>query len=53
MKRIKLIHWNEAEGAACAEKIRAAALASGLVDYKVCSVDRTWTGLRFARKKKR
>ena len=24
--------------------------ASGLVDYKVCSIDATWTGLRFARR---
>jgi len=23
-------------------------LARGLVDYKVCAVDKTWTGLAFA-----
>jgi CheY-like chemotaxis protein len=27
--------------------VRAAGLAVGLVDYKVCSVDKTWTGLCF------
>ncbi len=31
--------------------VRAVALAAGLVDYKVCSVDDTWTGLKFAKKK--
>ena len=31
--------------------VREAALAVGLVDYKVCSVDATWTGLLFAIKK--
>lgn len=30
--------------------VRQIGLASGLVDYKVCSVDATWTGLRFARR---
>jgi hypothetical protein len=30
--------------------VRKLGLASGLVDYKVCSVDRTWSGLRFARR---
>jgi len=32
--------------------VRAAALAAGLVDYKVCAVDDDWTGLKFARRKK-
>jgi hypothetical protein len=32
-------------------KVRRIGLASGLVDYKVCSVDDTWTGLRFTRRK--
>ncbi len=27
--------------------VREAALAAGLVDFKVCSVDATWSGLRF------
>jgi hypothetical protein len=30
--------------------VRQVGLASGLVDYKVCSIDVTWTGLRFARR---
>ncbi|HUJ23612.1 MAG TPA: hypothetical protein VLX58_18895 [Bryobacteraceae bacterium] len=32
--------------------VRAAGLAQGLVDYKVCAVDEDWSGLKFARKKK-
>jgi hypothetical protein len=31
--------------------VREAALAVGLVDYKVCSVNEVWTGLLFTRKK--
>jgi hypothetical protein len=31
--------------------IRAAGLAHGLVDYKVCAIDETWSGLKFARRK--
>ena len=31
--------------------VRAAGLAAGLVDYKVCAVDNDWSGLKFARKK--
>ena len=31
--------------------IREFGIALGLVDYKVCSVDETWTGLCFARRK--
>lgn len=30
--------------------VRAAGLAHGLVDYKICAVDATWSGLKFARK---
>ncbi len=30
--------------------VRKAGLAAGLVDYKVCAVDATWTGLRFSRR---
>jgi hypothetical protein len=33
--------------------VREAALAAGLVDYKVCAVDATWSGLAFARRKTR
>jgi len=31
--------------------IRATMLEAGLVDYKICSVDADWTGLKFTRKK--
>jgi CheY-like chemotaxis protein len=31
--------------------VRETALAAGLVDYKVCAVDATWSGLKFARRK--
>jgi len=31
--------------------IRAACLDAGLVDYKICSVDADWSGMKFARKK--
>ena len=33
--------------------VRRTGLASGLVDYKVCSVDAVWTGLRFTRRKQK
>ena len=31
--------------------VRAAGLAAGLVDYKICSIDADWSGLKFARKR--
>lgn len=31
--------------------VRDTALAVGLVDYKVCAIDATWSGLKFARRK--
>ena len=31
--------------------IREIGLAAGLVDYKICSIDKTWSGLLFARRK--
>jgi CheY-like chemotaxis protein len=31
--------------------VRAAGLASGLVDYKICAIDQTWSGLLFRRRK--
>ena len=31
--------------------VRKTGLASGLVDYKVCSIDDTWTGLKFTSRK--
>jgi hypothetical protein len=33
--------------------VRETGLASGLVDYKVCAIDGTWSGLKFARRKKK
>jgi len=33
------------------QAVREAGLASGLVDYKVCAVDETWSGLLFTRRK--
>lgn len=30
-------------------EVRAAGLAHGLVDYKVCAINETWSGLKFAR----
>jgi CheY-like chemotaxis protein len=33
------------------QEVREAGLAAGLVDYKVCSIDQTWTGLLFTRRK--
>lgn len=34
-------------------EVRSYGLARGLVDYKVASIDATWTGLRFARRRGR
>jgi hypothetical protein len=31
--------------------VRAAGIAAGLVDYKICAVDEDWSGLKFARRK--
>jgi hypothetical protein len=31
--------------------VRAQGLAAGIVDYKVCAVDETWSGLLFARRR--
>jgi hypothetical protein len=31
--------------------VREAALVEGLVDYKVCAMDGTWSGLEFARRR--
>jgi hypothetical protein len=31
--------------------VRRVAMAAGLVDFKVCSVDETWSGLRFSQKR--
>ena len=34
-------------------QVRAAGLAAGLVDYKVCAIDATWSGLLFTRRRPR
>jgi hypothetical protein len=31
--------------------VRTAGLAAGLVDHKICAIDATWSGLRFARRR--
>ncbi|MYA59655.1 MAG: DUF3052 family protein [Chloroflexi bacterium] len=33
--------------------VRETGLANGLVDYKIASIDQTWSGLRFTRRKPR
>ena len=33
------------------KQVRAAGLNAGLVDYKVCAIDETWSGLKFALRK--
>jgi len=35
------------------QAVREAGLANGLVDFKICSVDETWSGLLFRRRKAR
>jgi hypothetical protein len=35
------------------QMVREAGLAHGIVDYKVCAIDATWTGLKFARRRER
>ena len=32
--------------------VRDAGLSRGIVDYKVCAIDETWSGLKFAKRKK-
>jgi hypothetical protein len=32
--------------------VRKAGLEAGLVDYRICSIDGTWSGLRFARRQR-
>lgn len=31
--------------------VRKVGLSAGLVDYKICAIDKTWSGLKFARRK--
>ncbi len=49
------ICWpKKASGAASdvdGDAVRRAGIAHGLVDHKVCAVDATWSGLRFARRR--
>jgi hypothetical protein len=33
--------------------VRATGLAAGLVDFKICAIDETWSGLRFTRRRSR
>jgi hypothetical protein len=33
------------------DEVRSVGLANGLVDYKVCAIDATWSGLKFARRR--
>jgi hypothetical protein len=33
--------------------VRQTALDTGLVDFKVCAVDKTWSGLRFSQRKEK
>lgn len=35
------------------QDVRAAGLAAGLVDYKICAVDENWSGLLFTRRKEK
>lgn len=35
------------------KEVRAAGLAAGLVDFKVCAIDSVWSGLKFTRRKPR
>ena len=45
------ILWQKGKKTGVSERlIRESALAVGLVDYKVCSVNETWSGLLFTRK---
>jgi hypothetical protein len=33
------------------QRVREAGLNAGMVDFKVCSIDKTWSGLLFTRRK--
>ncbi len=49
------IAWPKRASGAAADltqnDVRRIGLASGLVDYKICAIDATWSGLKFARRK--
>ena len=42
---------SEAHGDDAADQVRRNALTLGLVDYKICSVDETWTAMLFAQRR--
>jgi len=46
------IAWPKGSPAVNQAQIREAALAIGLVDYKICSLDKTWSALLFALSRK-
>ena len=43
---------SEVPGDLSQQLVRKAGLAAGLVDYKIGALDRTWSGLKFTRRKK-
>ncbi|HZI95391.1 MAG TPA: hypothetical protein VFE84_14190 [Patescibacteria group bacterium] len=49
------IAWPKKTSAMAADltqaRVRQAGLAAGLVDYKICAIDDTWSGLKFARRR--
>lgn len=49
------IAWPKKTSAIAADltqaEVRRAGLGAGLVDYKVCAIDETWSGLKFTRRK--
>lgn len=42
------IAWRKKRAQPSENAVRDAGLAAGLVDYKVCAIDATWSGLLFA-----
>lgn len=49
MARLLLIHWKQVDTAERA--VREFGLAAGLVDFKICAIDHTWSGLKFTRRR--
>jgi len=45
------ILWPRGTPGLSPQRLRTAAMAQGLVDYKICSVDKTWSGMLFTRRK--
>jgi len=35
------------------KEVRASGLAAGLVDYKICAIDATWSGLKFVTRREK